>query len=123
MTLAERIIAKTKVNENGCRLWQESLLKDGYALIRYKGKKITVHRAAWMAFKGPIPDGMSVLHSCDIRHCTAEEHLFLGTYADNSKDAVTKGRQKNLFPSGDLHPNRIKKLKKLQRLTRLRELG
>ena len=116
MGLAERILAKTKVDANGCRLWQESLLRSGYALIRYQGKKVLVHRAAWVALNGPIPQGMSVLHTCDVRHCVAEEHLFLGTYSDNSRDAVNKGRQKNLFPCGDAHPNRIKKLDKAKPL-------
>ena len=105
MALKEKIFSKTKVDETtGCRLWQESLNPDGYALLRHKGKKRSVHRISYEEFVGPIPSGLFVLHKCDVRHCCAPTHLFLGTYSDNAKDAVGKGRQKNLFKSGSEHP-------------------
>jgi len=111
MSLAEKLLAKSKSVESGCRLWQGGLNPDGYGLIRHKGPKISVHRAAWIAFKGPIPKGLCVLHKCDVRHCIEEEHLFLGTCSDNTKDAVSKGRQKNLFVMN------WRKLKKQEHLT------
>lgn len=105
MSLRDRILAKTSVDpETGCRLYLFSLNPDGYALLRFKGKKVSLHRLSYEEFVGPIPEGLSVLHKCDVRHCCEPTHLFLGTGSDNAKDAVGKGRQKNLFKSGPEHP-------------------
>jgi len=46
-----------------------------------------------------------VLHKCDNPKCCNIKHLKAGTKKDNSKDAVSKGRQKNLFKKGQNHPN------------------
>ncbi len=113
MTEQEKILAYVTVDDKGCWISTLKPLREGYVLIRHKGKKQSGHRLSYRAFKGEIPDGLSVLHSCDVRACWNPDHLFLGTYSDNSKDAVVKGRQKNLFPSGDQHPKRKAKLLKL----------
>lgn len=52
-----------------------------------------MHRLSFIAFNGPIPDGMYVLHKCDNRACINPEHLFLGTYSDNIRDCYAKGRR------------------------------
>jgi hypothetical protein len=45
-----------------------------------------------MLAHGPIPPGLQVLHRCDIPPCVNAAHLFLGTQADNIKDAAAKQR-------------------------------
>jgi hypothetical protein len=46
----------------------------------------------WEETRGPIPDGLHVLHRCDIPACVNIDHLFLGTHSDNMQDIVAKGR-------------------------------
>jgi hypothetical protein len=49
-------------------------------------------RVSWILHKGPIPEGMWVLHKCDTPSCVNPEHLFLGTAATNTADCVSKKR-------------------------------
>jgi hypothetical protein len=51
------------------------------------------HRYAWELTYGPIPEGLSVLHRCDVPRCVRPDHLFLGTQADNLADMTAKGRR------------------------------
>ena len=51
-----------------------------------------LHRHVWEEAHGQIPDGLHVLHRCDVPGCVNVEHLFLGTRFDNMQDIVTKGR-------------------------------
>jgi hypothetical protein len=60
------------------------------------GKKrlTSTHRASWEIANGQISNDLCVLHKCDVPNCINPDHLFLGTRADNSKDMVSKERQK-----------------------------
>jgi len=78
--------------ENGCWLWKQARDKDGYGSFKFKRKVYRAHRFSYMLYKGEIPDGMMVLHKCDIPNCINPEHLFLGTAKDNAQDAAKKGR-------------------------------
>lgn len=80
------------VTESGCWIWLLALSERGYGSIKHKGKMLKAHRASWMIYRGPIPDGVDVLHQCDIRCCINPDHLFLGTQADNIADMLKKNR-------------------------------
>lgn len=87
-----------KVERHGpsdCWPWRGTVALNGYGLVhsggrdgRYSG----AHRLMWTLANGPIPDGLSVLHRCDIRHCVNPNHLFLGTQSDNIRDCTLKFR-------------------------------
>lgn len=81
------------LSPSGCWLWRGYITKDGYGRVGNGGKYLRVHRASWQVHRGPIPDGIDVLHSCDIRHCFNPECLFLGTDVDNIADMDAKGRR------------------------------
>ena len=66
---------------------------DRYGKIKVRRMSVSAHRFAWQVANGPIPDGMSVLHTCDNPPCCNPSHLFLGTNSDNMRDMVTKGRR------------------------------
>jgi hypothetical protein len=53
---------------------------------------LKTHRVSWEVHIGPIPDGMCILHRCDVPRCVNPDHLFVGTKADNTADMMMKGR-------------------------------
>jgi len=75
-----------------CILW-EGASSHGYGQRTINRKIFKVHRLEWEKHHGPIPQGLQVLHKCDVRNCYNIDHLFLGTHEDNMKDKVNKGRQ------------------------------
>jgi len=85
---------------DGCLLWTGRLDPHGYGEFRLgsgrSGRRQTrlAHRVAYEIAKGPIPPGLCVCHSCDVRNCVEPAHLWLGTVADNNRDMVAKGRHR-----------------------------
>lgn len=82
-----------------CWEWTGAKDRDGYGrfgCFNNFGRRIMLgaHRAFWIMFKGEIPKGLCVLHSCDCPSCVNGYHLFLGTDLDNNRDMISKGRQK-----------------------------
>jgi transposase len=62
------------------------------------------HRFSWEIHNGPIPDGLWVLHKCDVQACVNPDHLWLGTARDNIRDMWQKGRGVAYDRSGGNHP-------------------
>lgn len=92
--IKERILNNIKNDDNGCWLLPPSKKNNGYAKISIDGINKRAHRISYQTFIGPIPEGLLVLHRCDIRHCVNPEHLFVGTPKDNTDDMIKKGRDK-----------------------------
>jgi hypothetical protein len=57
------------------------------------------HRIAYLIFRGAIPTGMYVCHSCDVRSCVNPDHLWLGTAVENNADRDRKGRTYRVSPA------------------------
>lgn len=81
------------LSPSGCWLWRGFITKYGYGRVGHAGKYRQAHRASWEVHREPIPDGMDVLHECDVRSCINPDHLFLGTDIDNIADMDAKGRR------------------------------
>lgn len=82
---------------DGCWIWKgarKGPKRLEYGAFNARGKSTTAHRFSWYIYKGIIPEGMLVLHKCDVPLCVNPEHLFLGTHLDNERDKIKKGRGK-----------------------------
>lgn len=78
---------------SSCIEWTGARHSSGYGVKRTPAGLRYVHRLAWEAAHGPIPEGMFVCHHCDNPPCYLVDHLFLGTCADNTQDMLAKGRE------------------------------
>lgn len=92
---------------NDCWLWTGSKYSDGYGRTKRFKKYRLCHKISYELHKGPVPIGIFVCHSCDIRSCVNPNHLWLGTHNDNMKDMVKKKRSKNGIMRGEKNPMAI----------------
>lgn len=82
-----------------CLEWTALRDLKGYGLfhvgLRTKGTRriVRAHRLAWeLEYAFTDVDELCVCHRCDNPACCESDHLFLGTYADNTRDMMDKGR-------------------------------
>lgn len=95
----KELLSKIKIDKNGCWIYQDTpSQKYGEYRRTIDGIKFnTAHRASYYLFKGIIPDGMMVLHKCNVNHkkdnmkCINPDHLYIGTHKDNMKDMAIAG--------------------------------
>lgn len=122
--IEQRFFKKVSVNEEtGCWEWNGSRNSFGHGSL-YRGgiterRLLMAHRVSWELHHGEIPEGMCVLHRCDVPYCVNPNHLFLGTKADNSKDMVNKNRQKrdSDLPQTKLTMIQVEAIRKCTKLT------
>lgn len=71
-----RLLRKVEI-VGGCWLWR-GIKRGDYGVMAINGRTRNAHRAAYALFVGPVPDGVSVLHSCQNKLCCCPDHLYLG---------------------------------------------
>lgn len=104
----------------GCWNWTRSTIGKGYGQCNVRHlKERYAHRVSYMAFKGGIPPGIDVLHTCDNLLCVNPSHLFLGTKKDNAQDMKAKDR--HLYGERNTEAKLIKK--QVMRIHRLYKAG
>jgi len=88
-------------SDNECWEWKAGLLETGRGAFWVNGKQIRAHRFSYETKVGHIPEDMLVCHVCDNGKCVNPNHLFVGTYKDNTQDMIKKGRKITLRGEND----------------------
>ena len=78
--VAERVLDRVEQIPGECWVWPGSTTgKSGYGTVSYrangKQKIALVHRVAYEALIGEIPEGLELDHLCRVRLCCNPEHL------------------------------------------------
>jgi hypothetical protein len=93
----DRFIEKVEKTDS-CWNWMAGKYRGGYGqfrrLVDGKWTMAKTHRYSYEYFKGEIPKGYLVCHTCDNPSCVNPDHLFVGTTKDNVRDCIEKGRKK-----------------------------
>lgn len=87
----------------GCWVWNGYRMRLGYGRVALDGKAVSAHRASYMTFRGPIPKGAFVCHTCDNRACINPDHLYLGNHATNMRDMTARQRHPGGGQRGEEH--------------------
>jgi hypothetical protein len=88
---AAQAIRDRAIVNDGCWGWIGTLDRDGYGVVKIRGKQYRAPRLSFFAANGywatPI-----VRHTCDNRICCNPKHLLEGTLKQNARDASIRGR-------------------------------
>lgn len=95
-----KIAERVEIRESGCWEWQGSRVRNGYGRIGNNKKDELVHRLVYRLCVSELPPSVFVCHRCDNPICLNLAHLFAGTHSDNTRDAVSKGRNYLPCPKG-----------------------
>lgn len=87
----ERMYSHVTIEESGCHEWNGCRYWQGYGKGSLNSRAIRAHRLSWILQRGPIPEGLLVLHKCNNKPCVNIEHLYVGTKSDNAFDAIRAG--------------------------------
>lgn len=85
-----------------CWNWTGNRPDGRHGHFSVEGKTVKAHRWMHEAVIGPIGAGLVVRHKCDNPACVNPAHLEAGTFADNTRDMLERGRNPNR--KGERHP-------------------
>lgn len=112
LKVIKRFLSKIRLGRyDECDIWTAGVGGDGYGLFSWKGRILIASRFAYALFNGTVvPTNMLVRHTCDNPRCVRKEHLLLGSYLDNHRDAIERNRR----PRQDGENNHSAKLTDVQ---------
>lgn len=90
----ERFNIKYRVIENGCWEWKAKRKNNQTGSFFLKGDRIPAYKAAWLLFKGAIPDDTNIHHSCDYAPCVNPAHLYFLSKKESYGRNVTLAKRR-----------------------------
>jgi hypothetical protein len=91
------------ITEKGCwHCTSHVTAKNRYANIQINGKMKLLHRHYYELYKGEIPPGIIIRHTCDNTFCINPEHLITGTQKQNAQDMMERERGCGLFTNSEV---------------------
>lgn len=103
----ERLMTRVHKTADGHWLWTGSRfgLNREYGQANLDKQRMGAHRAMWILLRGPIPEGLDLLHQCGQTLCVNPDHLRPGTHRQNLEEAVAARGGKHWAPRGEAHPH------------------
>src|SRR5690606_23749869 len=86
MTFEQRLFSKIMVDPadpHACWIWTATTTWNGYGQVWRDGRMIRPHRATYELYRGTVPPGMFLDHTCHTRNCVNPEHLRIVTHKQN----------------------------------------
>jgi len=97
--LGDRRASRVVIDDSGCWIWTGSRNPGGYGQTRDGARMTRVHQIAFVAAKGPVPDGLEIDHLCRVPACCNPDHLEAVTHAEN----IRRGSQDRKRPEPRTH--------------------
>jgi len=94
-SIRERLEQQRKIDpDTGCWLWTGYINTDGYGRIRYRGRRLHVHRLSLHVYKDfDLDSELQACHEpiCKTRKCFNPDHLRPDTCWSNVRDSIEAG--------------------------------
>lgn len=78
-----------EVDANGCWIWLRSKNNSGYGHGVFGGKLVVAHKGMYEAKHGPVPEGLVLHHTCEVRACCNPDHVIPVSPLEN----IRKGKR------------------------------
>lgn len=92
--IIKRLKERTQQNGRGCWEYTMYRTKKGYGIMWAFGSRWRAHRLSYYLFYGAIPVNTQIQHICDNPSCVNPDHLKPGTPKENTKDMLSRSRDK-----------------------------